>query len=322
MFSGTLPRRLHDNRFTRPMKRLIIRSIAASNGPRTMLNWYYNLLSAQGRAGFHARYAKLFRCQDTFMPSGERSVYFVDRRIRVPLRSSWSWLDWDIAVSIVANDIEIKQTYAALIASDQRPALFLDVGANHGTHSVLFLSVGIPVIAFEPNPSCSAHFQVICKLNSFSGRWEQVAIGSEVGDIELVYPERDTWFGSVSSDVVPVLKRLSNTTSLRVQVKNLDCYLDDIPPGKTLIKIDVEGFEREVLKGASRVLQDCRPMIIFESYDANAREELYSLLIGFGYHIHSLPWRPCTNSRVLSIKEFFASVASNFIAVPRIASGP
>ena len=40
-------------------------------------------------------------------------------------------------VSIVGHDIEVKETYAALIASDHRPTLFLDVGANYGLHSIL-----------------------------------------------------------------------------------------------------------------------------------------------------------------------------------------
>ncbi|MGH7807777.1 MAG: FkbM family methyltransferase [Thermodesulfobacteriota bacterium] len=240
----------------------------------------------------------------------------------MPLRSSWSWLDWDHAVSIVGHDIEVIQTYAAIIVSDQRPALFLDVGANYGTHSVLFLSAGIPVIAFEPNPSCSAHFQAICKLNGLSGRWEQVAIGSEVGEIELVYPEKDTWLGSVSSNVIPSLKESGDVTSLRVPVKNLDYYLNDIPRGKVLIKIDVEGYESEVLKGASRVLRDCMPTIIFESNDAKARGDLFRLLEGFCYCVHPLPWRPSAYSQVLGVDEFLASVATNFIAIPRIGSRP
>jgi hypothetical protein len=185
-------KRVRDNRFTRPIKRSIVRSIAAQNGPRTMLNRYYNLLAAEARSRFHAQYAKIFRGQGISMSPGEWNVYFVDRWIRLPLRSSWSWLDWDNAVSIVGHGVEVIQTYVAIIVSDQRAALFLDVGANYGMHSLLFLSAGIPAIAFEPNPSCSSHFQTICKLNGLSGRWEQVAIGSGVGEIELVYPEKDT----------------------------------------------------------------------------------------------------------------------------------
>jgi FkbM family methyltransferase len=145
-------------------------------------------------------------------------------------RSSWSWLDWDRAVSILSQDNEIKQTYLALIASDNRPAVFLDVGANYGIHSILFLSAGIPVIAFEPNPSCFRHFQTICKLNAirksngFAVQWEQAAIGNETGLTELVYFEKDTWLGSVAADVQSVMRKWGDVITLQVPLKKLDDF--------------------------------------------------------------------------------------------------
>jgi FkbM family methyltransferase len=316
----SLVKRLYDNRFTRPAKRSFVRSIAAKNGPRTLLNRYYNALSDEGVSRFHTGYAKIFRERGISMSPGEWNVYFAGRLIRLPLRSPWSWLDWDTAVSIIAHDIEIKQTYTALLASDHRPALFFDVGANYGTHSVLFLAVGIPVIAFEPNPTCLEHFHAICKLNGFSARWEQVAIGSEVGEIELVYPERDTWLGSVSSTVQSNLKESAGMTSLRVPIRDLDYFLNDIPRGNVLIKIDVEGHESEVLRGASRVLRDCMPTIIFESNDAKTRSHLFCVLSESGYCVHPLPWQTSERSHVMGAEEFLVSVGTNFLAIPRIAS--
>lgn len=171
-----------------------------------MLNQYYNLLSSPAKSRFHRRYSKMFRDHGSLSP-GTWTVIFAGRKIIMPMRAAWSWLDWDSAVSIVGHDDEVKDTYAALVDSDQRPALFLDVGANYGTHSVLFLSVGIPVIAFEPNPQCLSHFQAMCESNGLSGRWEQVALGNQNGEIELVYLETHTWLGSVSPAVALTLKK-------------------------------------------------------------------------------------------------------------------
>src|SRR5262249_21129915 len=176
------------------------------------------------------------------------------------------------------HDVEIKQTYAALITSDQCPVLFLDVGANCGTHSILFLSMGIPVIAFEPNPSCISQFQTVCELNGFRGRWEQVAIGNNAGQIELVYPEKETWLGSVSSCVVASLKKSDGMIAKQVPLRTLDDYLSDVPRDKVLIKIDVEGFEREVIEGASKLFQHCNPKVIFESNIAKLRPDLFRQL--------------------------------------------
>lgn len=306
--------KLSENRFTRPIKRSIVRSIAAKNGLRGVLERYYGLLDDEAKSRFHARYSKIFRNHSVALAAGEWVVDFVDREIRLPLRPSWSWLDWDNATSIVGHDVEVKQTYAAMVMSEERPAIFLDVGANYGMHSVLFLSVGIPVIAFEPNPACFSQFKIVCELNSLSGRWEQVAIGNKAGQIELAYPDKETWLGSVSSEVVATLKRSGGVTTKQVPLKKLDDYLTDLPSNKILIKIDVEGFEREVIEGASKILQHFRPKIIFESNDTKSRLDLFQLLANHGYSVHPLPWRFSFASH-LSMDEFLTSKATNFIAI-------
>lgn len=286
-----------------------------------MLNRYYNSLGPDARSSFHARYAKVFRNRGISLSAGEWTVKFMNREIRLPLRSSWSWLDWDTAVSILGHDIEVKETYATLIKSSRRPSVFLDVGANYGIHSLLFLSAQVPVISFEPNPSCSAQFQTLCELNGFSGRWEGVAIGSEDGEIELVYPERDTWLGSVSSNVVSTLRGAAGMTSMIVPVKRLDSYIGEIPDGRILMKIDVEGHECSVLEGASRLLRERGPSIVFESNDAGTRGDLYGMLAGFGYQIHRLQWGPDADSQTMSVDEFVVSGDTNFIAVPEVEPG-
>ena len=302
--------------FATRIKAAIVRAIATKNGPRAVLNKYYGLLGWEAKFHFHARYSKIFSDQTIPPTSGEWNIYFAGQKVRLPLRSSSFWLDWNSAVSVVGHDIEIKQTYAALVSSDQRPALFLDVGANYGTHSVLFLSVGVPIIAFEPNPTCFSYFQAVCELNGLKGRWEQVAIGNKTGPIELAYLEKATWLGSVSSDVVSTLKKSADVRAVKVTIKKLDCYLSDVPYDKALIKIDVEGSEREVIEGASQLLQQRKPKLIFESNDTKSRHGLFHVLADHRYSIHVLPWRPSATSHILSVNEFLGSTATNFIAIP------
>jgi len=323
MTLSTFLRRLGNNRITRKTKaitlwpmRSIVRSIAAKPGSRAVLNRYYDHFDAKTKARFQSHYSRVFRQEDIPMSPGAWHVNFAGRTLRVPLRSEWAWLDWDLAVSIVGHDIEVIQTYEALVNSFERPDFFFDVGANYGTHSILFLSAGIPVIAFEPNPNCHPYFEAACGLNGFSGRWEQVAAGSAPGEIELVFPEKETWLGSVSSDITPGLDEWGDVTRLSVPVRSLDSYMKDIPFGKVLIKIDVEGYEIEVLKGAAQMLRDYKPAIIFESNDAKLRPELFSLFEEFSYGIHPLPYRPSARSRAFSHGAFLASTAINFIALP------
>jgi FkbM family methyltransferase len=87
-------------------------------------------------------------------------------------------------------------------------------------------------------------------MNDLLGHWEQAAIGNENGEIELVYPEKGTWFGFVSPAVTPLLKNSPNVVIETVPLSKLDDYLGDMSHSNILIKIDVEGFEREVIQGA------------------------------------------------------------------------
>lgn len=309
----------HVSYFKRTIERqinpLLLRALASNSVTLAMLNKLYVQLNNEQKYRFHARYAKIFTWRGV-ISSGSWTIFFNNKELKLPLRPAWSWLDWDNATSIIGHDIEVKQTYADIVASDQRPALFLDIGANYGTHSVLFLSAGIPTIAFEPNTSCLAHFRTICALNGLKGPWEQVALGSQTGEIELVYPEKDTWLGSVSSDVIPALKDISPVISQTVPLRKLDDYLSEIPRDKILIKIDVEGFENEVIRGANRLMEFCCPKIIFESNNHHSRCELSNLFSDCDYSIYSLPWRPSYVSPCLTMDEFVNSSAKNFIAVP------
>lgn len=233
--------------------------------------------------------------------------------IAMPLRRDSIWLDWDSAVSITGHDIEVKRTYSKLLSSDKPPELFFDVGANYGTHSALFRSAGVPVVAFEPNPSCFAFCKSVCQLNRFSlPQWEQVAIGDRLGNVNLTYPERETWLGSVSPGVVQTISERREVVSKTVPIRPLDDYFSQVAGKRLLIKIDVEGFELEVLRGASRILADVRPDIIFESNDPSFRSQLFELLASRNYGIHALPKGGEPQPLVLEL--FVRSQSTNFLA--------
>jgi FkbM family methyltransferase len=281
-----------------------------------MLNRYYSTLGDGARARFHERYAKIFRDNKIRFADGRWRVQFGAATIFLPLREEWSWLDWDAAVSIVGHDIEIKQTYLTLIESDRRPHLFLDIGANYGTHSILFLSAGIPAMAFEPNAICRPYFEKVCDMNGLVGCWEQVAIGNTNGEVDLVYPETETWCGSISPETISVLRKGAVATQ-RVPLKKIDEYIGEISRTNVLIKIDVEGHENEVLQGASELLGRVRPTIIFESSNEQTRKNTFELLAAANYDIHRLPFRGSYTRSGLTMLEFCGCRDTNFIAMPR-----
>jgi len=226
------------------------------------------------------------------------------------------WLNWDTAVSIVGHEIEIKETYLSMIDSPEAPELFLDIGANYGTHSLLFLIHNIKTITYEPNSSCHDYFRKVCELNNVRSRLEAVALGDSEGYVELSYPEKDTWLGTTDKSIAEKLATNQKLMKEIVEQKKIDDYLTEIGNHKTLIKIDTEGNEYNVLQGALITLQKNKPKIIFECRRDSDRKELFHLFSAHGYSIYNLPWIPNKIIQSIDYSQFVASMSSDFIAIP------
>lgn len=296
--------------------RSVFRATASSPWSRWLLNALYLRLSPSQCASFHQRFAKAFRNGANRGRDGHWKVAFGGKPIRMPLRGGSLWLDWDNAVSIVGHDIEVKQTYESLIESaSARPELFIDIGANYGTHSLLFLVHDIETITFEPNSTCHDCFRQICALNNVRPCLEPVALGEARGYVEFSYPKRDSWLGSTNPEVIERLKQSEGLVTENVEQKTLDEFSSRIGKKRTLIKIDTEGNELSVLKGAKKVLRETRPTIIFECFGESDRSRLFELFTGESYSVYPLPWSPNSDAGVLGKEQFIASSATNFIAL-------
>ncbi|MCI5120000.1 MAG: FkbM family methyltransferase [Candidatus Electrothrix sp. AUS4] len=295
----------------------IIKINAAYSWPRYMLNFVYLRLNSAQRVLFHRYFARIFRDGNIKGQSGYWLVWFCGKQIKMPLDSAMFWLNWDTAVSIVGNDLEVKSTYQNLLqSSTHKPELFVDVGANYGTHSLLFLSQGIETITFEPNSSCHDYFFAVCRTNLVNPRLEHIALGEKKATVELSYPKYDTWNGSVVDGVKKGLSSNQALVTENVEQKKLDDYFDEIIDKKTLIKIDTEGNELSVLKGAIRLIEKSHPTIIFECWtDENIRTQLFEFFQKKHYSIYSLPYSPQSLPSILTLADFKSSSSVNFIAI-------
>jgi FkbM family methyltransferase len=285
---------------------------------RRLLNVVYLKLTPVQRSLFHREFAKIFRNTYVHGNSGTWEVVFHGKSILMPLTSERFWLDWDSAVSITGHDINVKETYNALINSSEAPDFFIDIGGNYGTHSLLFLVHHIKTMTFEPNTSCHDYFREICKLNRVTPKLEPVALGERDGYVELSYPERDTWLGSIDAEVIKSLASTQELVKKKVGMKKLDDYLPQIENKQTLIKIDTEGNELAVLRGAVNTLQNILPKIIFECWGDDNRFGLFDFFAQHKYKIFNVPWDPVNKSQPLDFDQFIASSSTNFIAMPTL----
>lgn len=124
---------------------------------------------------------------------------------------------------------------------------FFDIGANVGSYTLLASGVTrCKTLCFEPSPITFKILSDNIKLNKFVSKVTayNLAIGSRVGHLNFTENEDTTNRVVTSSD---------SCLSIKVEVKTLDDFSDDIP---SLMKIDVEGFETEVLNGATNILSN------------------------------------------------------------------
>lgn len=194
----------------------------------------------------------------------------------------------------------LSRLAAAIAERVGRGAVIYDVGANDGELAIPLAAAGHQVVAFEPQPA--ARDRMAAKA-AHRGRLQikQCALGDAVGETSMVVFSDDT-FSSLYRRPNDQLDRygLTETDTIRVAVETLDALVTDgrvRPQPPELIKIDVEGHEAAVLRGARDVLSATHPALIVEYSCLNAanagttREEILTELKRLGYrHIFGL-WR-------------------------------
>jgi FkbM family methyltransferase len=303
--------------FIGPIAGRAMRPIAARAWSRTPLNVVYRHLGWYAKRKFFAGFQQAFqRGSDFPIDPGWWNIDFVGKTLKLPLVPERMSLDWFLALATLGADDTVKKTYASIVSSSRKPDLFLDVGANYGTHSLLFLAHGIRTWSFEPNARCYPYFIESCELNAFNPHLERVAISRSRGQAKLYFPEHETWYGTIS-DLRPENPKAPDLVEAPVELRTLDDYYVDVIQSarRILIKIDTEGHELDVLRGAPMTLRRC-PLVLFETYeDAAGRGLLFDMLTREEYRIFGLPWSPDGESIALARESFLSDSSADYLAM-------
>lgn len=148
------------------------------------------------------------------------------------------------------------------MAKTMHKPIFIDVGANVGQHSLYMSQYCEEVHAFEPYERVRKFLEEKVKLNEIQNIYiHGFGLSDTDGELEFFEPIGcNTGTGSFSSN-----RAYTNTSSLVLQVVNGDTYLKKISPPKVdIIKIDVEGFESNVIFGLTNTLNKFRPIVVME----------------------------------------------------------
>jgi FkbM family methyltransferase len=152
-------------------------------------------------------------------------------------------------------------TSAALRQFATTGAFAIDVGANQGWLSVLIgRAVGADgqVWAFEPTPPIVPALHDNLRRNpDVRARVFETALGDEQGELTI-----NVFAGLPSAHASASTLGRSDATSYTVPVTTLDALRSEMPALPSLIKIDVEGAELAVLRGAQGVLEQAAEAVI------------------------------------------------------------
>jgi len=157
---------------------------------------------------------------------------------------------------------------ARALQADLRPGgVFLDVGSHFGLWSVY--AAGIvgrtgKVFAFEPSPA----FAVLRENAALNSPVQAFNMGLGAQDSEATFFDQGmASSGSFVNEVTRINEKFQSTVPIggnKVKIRTLDTLVAELGVRPDLIKVDVEGFEFEVVRGAENVLRNIRPVMLIE----------------------------------------------------------
>ena len=235
---------------------------------------------------------------------------------------------WSIAWKIIQSTnifLPHDNSYRALqyLLKDKN-ALIIDVGANQGISSLGFrkLCPEAKIIGFEPNVALTINLEEIAKkIENFE--YHMSGLGDKSGSFILFVPRyRDLYIHTFSSlDKDSLELAIANTYSVDIQTKisieSFECNiktLDSYKLDPSVIKIDAEGFESNIIDGAEETINNSRPSIIFEAVHGK-KEALINKLEKKNYIILKYDHRNNNFIKFDGVNPSLGSESRNLIAV-------
>jgi len=184
-----------------------------------------------------------------------------------------------------------------------------DIGGFEGLYTLFFARGVGPngrVICFEPIPSSRDRITTNVRLNGFSDRvqLQPVAIGAREEDHTFFIPSFSRGLATGTPDIQATYAKSGAGQSLTARTVPLDSFLG-VLPRPDLIKIDVEGMEIDVVRGALQTLRTLRPALFIETHGTTRAagialtQTILRDVLPLGYHaIHAETRAPITPDTV------------------------
>jgi FkbM family methyltransferase len=177
-----------------------------------------------------------------------------EERLKAILVPPWLYIRYKAQKELFKGEGEVK--LLPFLVDPKRNAV--DAGANKGTYTYFLARLAQHVYAFEPNPKM---FTILRRSMARNVTASPVALSNRSGDAELRVPRQRKGGYSNQGGSLSSVKISENYKTVDVAARRLDEFdLGDVG----FIKIDVEGFEQEVIDGAAETIRRCRPTMLVE----------------------------------------------------------
>ncbi len=161
--------------------------------------------------------------------------------------------------------------------------VFFDIGANIGTYSIMMAKKGMKCFAFEPSLSNFDVMQKNIRLNGLENQIHSYCLG--LGEHEHL---GEFLFNPVNTGASHFKKEGLKNTGIReeLRIKPLDDIFKEFelsPEDRVFMKIDVEGMEVEVIKGARNFLSSFKNLLIVMESKHSESLEIRTVLDRLGH---------------------------------------
>ena len=173
------------------------------------------------------------------------------------------------------------QDMAFLLHALQPDEIFVDVGANIGAYTILASKVvKSRTVAFEPIPETAQRLKEQTRINNIDDM-------VDIRNIGIGNKKEKLWFTANSDTVNKVILNAENGNATSVEVSTLDVELNE--DARYFLKIDVEGFEFNVIEGANTLLSSGKIAALIIELNGSGEEfghsndKIHKKIVSFDY---------------------------------------
>ncbi|HYW32767.1 MAG TPA: FkbM family methyltransferase [Gemmatimonas sp.] len=271
------------------------------------------------------RHRMLQRLLDLFRPRKPFTAYeYRVTKFQLPKDGEVSYAQWqhpgEVGKAVLQENVDFFRNWI------REGDFVIDIGAHEGDTTVpMALAAGASglTLGLEPNPHVFRTLEMNASLNPDKTRIIPLHFAATATDGEFTFGSGDPSYGN-GGIVGFTHNKVRNTRyTMTVQGRNLEKYLlqhhiADLPRLR-LIKVDAEGYDKEIIKNMLGIVRRYRPVILTEVFGPSTDEEkreLFTVLAAEGYSMSSFIEFIGHPTDVVTLERMTGRKTFNLIAVP------